>query len=206
MTKWVQERLILGFGCVRSWFTPTWVNRCIYVRDGETERFVHRGVHLQIQSREACVTCTEHRRSPTTFPCTLMLLSTTAPLPAGFPTSAFLHRQHSECFFCITSSFVIITDILMGLEIHPLPTSVCNFKMIVFDVMTKCQAALGENAESSAQQKTSNKKQQQRILQNQRASEYIYPTGSANFRWIWGAAPFSPSSNWKNKSDRMRVL
>lgn len=39
---------------------------------------------------------------------------------------------------------------------HLLPVSVCNFKVIVFDVVYKCQAALREAGESSAQRKTSN--------------------------------------------------
>lgn len=54
--------------------------------------------------------------------------------------------------------FVIVTEILMGLENHPLPSSVCNFKMIIFDVMSKCQAALREAGESSVQRQTSDKR------------------------------------------------
>lgn len=34
---------------------------------------------------------------------------------------------------------------------RPLPVSVCNFKVIVVDVMNKCQPALREAGESSAQ-------------------------------------------------------
>lgn len=34
---------------------------------------------------------------------------------------------------------------------HPLPDSVCNFKVTVFDALNECQAALRETGESSAQ-------------------------------------------------------
>lgn len=100
ITEEIKERLIFFFfGWVSSWFTLIWVNTCICVMEKQ------RGVHLWKQNRQVHMTCTEYRSSPTTFPCTLRLLNTTALLLVGFPPSAFLHREHSKCAFCITSFF-----------------------------------------------------------------------------------------------------
>lgn len=102
---------------------------------------------------------TEDRSSPTTFPDTLTLLNTTACygrlsyISISSQAAYEMLFLHHFFFFFLSS----LEKFSWGWKTIP-SAFVCNFKMNVFAVISKCQAALRETGESSAQQKTSNKR------------------------------------------------
>lgn len=124
---------------MRDWFAPMWVNICIYVSDGETERFSplnikQEGTHDMHRIQELIHNFSLHSH----------VIEYDCPTASRLSyISVFFTGSIQNAPFCTPLGFlVIITEILMGLENHPLPASGCNFKRIIFDAMSKCQAAL----------------------------------------------------------------
>lgn len=139
--SWLVFCLVVGFFCVcvwaRSWFTPTWVGICISVSE---EKEI--GVHFQTQNKWTCMTW--YRSMPSTSLINLTLLETTTQL--------------SHISISSQAPFKMVLKLLLHhcgnshqVGNHPLPDSVCNFKVTIFDVTKECQPAVREAGESSAQ-------------------------------------------------------